>query len=169
MPGDITTIPVDWLRSRYAYEPDTGVIRYTTGHSKMLGAQAGSIRYDGYRVLKVSYQGRRIQVMAHILAWILHYGEHPAGEVDHKNLDRDANWIENLRLGNRSQNLANRAPVGDLPKGVTRSRSRAKPYQAQISVDGQSRYLGLFSCPLAAHAAYASAAIEAFGDFARLQ
>lgn len=161
-------IPVAWLRERYAYDPATGAITFRTGHSKMIGLRAGTLNGDGYRIIRIPFKGKRVQVMAHRLAWALHHGEHPLLDVDHRDLDRDNNRIENLRHASRSMNLANRAVLGDLPKGVTRvKKAKARPYQAQITVEGQYRYLGRFECPHAAHEAYMTEAVKAFGEFAR--
>lgn len=169
MAGDCRAIPVSWLREHYHYDPFTGRITYRAGRGRRIGEEVGWINHDGYRVLKVSYQGRRLQITAHCLAWAIYYGEHPEIEVDHRDLNRQNNRIRNLRLGTRSQNLANRGVIErDLPKGVCRTRSKSKPFQAQIEVGGRKEYLGTFACPQAAHAAYAARAKEAFGDFARV-
>lgn len=169
MPGDCRLIPVEWLRERYAYDADTGIVTHKAGHSKLRGREVGWINHDGYRVLKVSYQGRRLQITVHCLAWALHYGVHPEQEVDHEDRDRANNRIANLRLGTRSQNLANRGvPERDLPRGVSRTRSRTSPFQAVISIEGRNVYLGCFACPDEAGAVYAARAKEVFGDFARV-
>lgn len=160
-------IPIAWLRERYAYDPLTGDIRFKTGHSKMRGAVAGTINEDGYRIIRAKFEGRRIELKAHRLAWALHYGEHPLLEVDHEDLGRDHNWIDNLRHATRQQNVVNRAcRVTDLPRGVTR-RKGSKPFEAAIGVAGRSIYLGRFDCPVAAHRAYCVAASEHHGEFAR--
>lgn len=168
MPSDVCLIPVAWLREQFSYDPETGNIYRKQGASKLRPLPAGTIRKDdGYRVMKITFGGRRIQVMCHRLAWALHHGEHPEAEVDHKDCDRLNNRAKNLRLGNRSQQNANKPKVGALPKGVCRSRSKSKPFKAQISVDGVNRHLGHFSCPQAAHEKYMEEARVAFGDFAR--
>jgi hypothetical protein len=167
-PGDGSTIPVAWLKERYAYDPLTGVITYIQGPKNLIGKQAGCLSSHGYWVIRVSYQGRRIQIAAHRLAWALYHGEHPTLEVDHEDLNRSNNRIKNLRHATRSNNLANRPNVGDLPKGVTRSRRKGKPYQAQVTIDGVYRYLGCFECPQEAHAAYLSHALPHHGEFLRV-
>jgi len=164
---NLHAIPLDWLRARYEYEPLTGVIRFKTGHSKMLGQQAGCLNEDGYRIIRVVFEGRRRQVQAHRLAWALHHGSYPEHDVDHEDLNRDNNRANNLRHATRSQNLANRPNTGALPKGVTLGRSKTKPYQAQITAGGSYRYLGCYDCPDLAHNAYLAAASEAFGEFVR--
>jgi len=165
---NLHAIPVAWLRERYSYDVETGVIRFKTGHSKMLGMPAGCLNDEGYRIIRITYQGKRRQVMAHRLGWTLHTGEHPELDIDHRDNDRDNNRLGNLRHATRSQNLANRPNTGELPKGVTlNKRSKANPYQAQITAGGSYRYLGSFPCPTSAHNAYLAAAGAAFGEFVR--
>lgn len=159
-------IPVAWLRKRFHYDGRTGVIRHLQGPNRL--KEAGCINAKGYRCIKVVYEGRTHQFKAHRLAWALYHGEHPTLDVDHKDLNRANNRIRNLRHATRSNNLANRPNVGDLPKGVTKSRSRTKPFQAQVTIDGQYRYLGLFDCPNAAHAAYLAHAQPHHGEFLRV-
>lgn len=168
MPGiaDEYTLPIEWLRERYRYNARTGVITLRSGPSKL--KPLGSINKDGYRVIKVPFSGRRIQIAAHRLAWALHHGWHPVNDVDHKDLRRDNNRMKNLRHATRSQNLANRPNTGAFPKGVTKSRSKSKPFQAQITVNKCYRYLGCFDTPEAAHAAYLAHAEPAFGEFMRV-
>ncbi|UTC29659.1 HNH nuclease [Bajunvirus bajun] len=166
--SDCGLIPVDWLRERYAYHPLTGAITYRQGPSKLIGREAGYIDDKGYRVLKVTFNGRRIQFGAHRLAWALHHGHHPTLEVDHKDLNRSNNRLKNLRHATRSNNLANRPNTGPLPKGVTASRSKTKPFQAQVTIDGVYRYLGCHATAEEAHAAYLSAALPHHGEFLRV-
>lgn len=75
----------------------------------------------GYHV--VSVFGKTEYV--HHIVWKMHGKEIPDGmEIDHKDLDRGNNKIENLRLATGSQNMGNinthKDKEGDLPKGVYR-------------------------------------------------
>lgn len=161
-------VPVAWLRKRFKYDGRTGIITYRIGNAKTLGQPAGTINSDGYVIIRVPFEGKRIEFKAHRLAWALYHGEHPLLDVDHRDLNRANNRIRNLRHASRSFNLANRAQMGDLPKGVTKcKRAKARPFQAQITVDGQYRYLGRFACPDEAHQVYMVEAKKAFGEFAR--
>lgn len=87
--------------------------------------------------------------------------------VDH--IDRDGlnNTRENLRLATRSQNNANRG-VGKNNKlgvkGVFKDRNK---FAAQITTNGNRKYLGAFNTIEEAHAAYVEAAKKHHGDFAR--
>ena len=84
--------------------------------------------------------------------------------VDHVNRNPLDNRRANLRHATKQQNAAN-MDRGSKFKGVTESRGKLR---AQITVDGQNRYLGTFDTPEDAARAYDSAAREAFGQYALL-
>lgn len=91
-------------------------------------------------------------------------------DVDHRNGDGLDNRRANLRVGTRAQNNANRRRVKLGPsgyRGVTWHKQRGC-WQARIWVDGKNLYLGLFEDPWEAAQAYNAAALEAWGEFARL-
>jgi hypothetical protein len=85
---------------------------------------------------------------------------------DHVNGDGLDNRRANLREATHGQNMANRRPQGPSYKGITR-RSDGR-WQAQIQAARVHRHLGYFATPEAAAAAYDAAAVELFGEFARL-
>lgn len=95
----------------------------------------------------------------------------PAGsDIDHKNSIGLDNRASNLRICNRSQNLANRGKSQSNTtgyKGVYYHRTNRK-YVATMSVDNKSKYIGSFETPELASAAYARAVTERFGEFARI-
>lgn len=94
------------------------------------------------------YQGAIFnqRLSAHRVAWLLHYGNWPLGMIDHENGIRTDNRICNLSDISVSQNAknsrrssANKSGFG----GVVFHRSTQK-WQAQIVIEGQSKYLGLY-------------------------
>lgn len=92
------------------------------------------------------------------------------GPPDH--IDRNGlnNSRSNLRPANNSQQIAHqglRANSTSGLKGVCFNKARRR-WQAQITVKGKQRYLGLFSDPIDAAKAYDRAALSAFGEFAVL-
>jgi hypothetical protein len=75
------------------------------------------------------------------------------------------NRWSNLREATGTQNQANKTSKGAVPmKGVCEFRGR---YLARIQVNGRKIHLGGFANPEEAHEAYARAANDAFGEFAR--
>ncbi len=97
-------------------------------------------------------------------------GAKPGEHVDHINHDTlDNQKKSNLRLCNRSQNMANRRMHSNNNsgyKGVDWSRSN-NAWRARVSVNGKSRFIGYFPTSLDAALAYDKAAIEYHGDHAR--
>lgn len=92
----------------------------------------------------------------------------PKIKIDHRDGNGLNNQRHNLREATQAQNLANSRPRSGSSrfKGVT-FRSPDK-WIAQISKDGKHTYLGIFRDEFDAATAYNFAAIEMFGEFARL-
>lgn len=90
--------------------------------------------------------------------------------VDHINGDGLDNRRCNLRLANRSQNMANRGMQADNTsgyKGVGVGR-HGKNWRAQIRVRNKQIHIGVFSTPEEAARAYDDAAKKYFGEYAHL-
>jgi hypothetical protein len=112
------------------------------------------------------------RVLMHREVWRLAHGcDVPVDlEIDHRNHTGLDNRSENLRLANRSQQLANtRKKPGtvSLYRGVYWHR-RASKWAAQIRINNQPKYLGLFVSQEDAGRAYDAEAVCSFGEFARL-
>ena len=158
------------LREILAYDPATGEIRWKQPpHPKIKVGQLAGTKGPQHRAIMIGGKWHQ----AHRLAWMLHTGAAipPDMVIDHKNCDGHDNRWNNLRLATISQNGANSRPrKRSLPKGVSThvKAGRTVGFRAFISAgNGKARYLGLFSTPAAAHAAYRRAAEEAYGEFAR--
>jgi hypothetical protein len=92
-------------------------------------------------------------------------GDH---HVDHRDGNGLNNRRENLRACTHAMNMANRGiSKGNTTgfKGVVRC---GKRFGAQIKKNRAHTWLGVFSDPAEAARAYDRAALELFGDFARL-
>lgn len=89
--------------------------------------------------------------------------------VDHIDGDGLNCRRSNLRICTNIENLANSPPRKGSSeyKGVTWNSARGK-WQAQIMVDRHNRYLGRYKTEVEAAAAYNAAALEAWGEHARL-
>jgi hypothetical protein len=114
------------------------------------------------------------KVRMHRLIWERANGPLPAGmEVDHiehgqfGGLD---NRRANLRAATHAKNIANgrlRSSNTSGVKGVHYVK-RIGRWQALIRRDGKRKHLGYFDSPLEAGRAYDAAAVDSFGQFARL-
>lgn len=158
-PSDVS-IPIDLVRSLFLYDPETGSIKWNAVRcGTKFGSEAGTY-HKGYRRVKISGQ----LVLAHRLAWAIHYGKWPDGEIDHINMDRSDNRIANLRDVARSENMVNRHyPVGESKKrGVSRHKYG---WQVCISINGERKYIGLFKTIEEAHAERLKAESIIHGEF----
>jgi hypothetical protein len=88
-------------------------------------------------------------------------------DTDHLNGDKLDNRRSNLRVATRQQNQANQKAHGgaSIFKGVD---FRHGLWQAQIGVNYNRRFLGFFDTQRAAAQAYNEAAIQCFGEYAKL-
>ncbi|MBV8473755.1 MAG: HNH endonuclease, partial [Hyphomicrobiales bacterium] len=155
------------IREVLAYDPVSGVLtwRITSGRA-IAGREAGSFdKTTGY--IRVRIDG--MFLLAHHVAWAIVEGFWPE-RVDHRHGKEAGNGWANLRLCTPSQNRANTAiPSHNTSgvKGVCFHKATSK-WQAQIGVNGKTAHLGIFATKEEAAEAYAKAAREHFGEFARL-
>ena len=148
------------LQEVFVYQPQTGVLswRVRMGARGIPGSKAGSGSAQGYQVVGVD--GRR-NLFVHRIAWAIHYGEWPAGEVDHINGDRSDNRIANLRDVATHQNHQNmRKARSDNKTGLLGVSPHKGRFRAQIQADGRKRWIGEFDTAQAAYSAYVNAKRE---------
>jgi hypothetical protein len=150
------------------YDEATGVFTWKLkrrGSPRQAGERAEIRRKNGYLMLHLD----GVRYYAHRVAWFYVYGQWPALNIDHADLDRSNNRLANLREATQSQNVANsslRRTNSSGFKGVYQSKATGR-FHAQITVDGRTHYLGNFPSRERAAAAYADAASQRFGKFAR--
>jgi len=142
----------------FRYDPETGKLFRQAG--KFAGKEASSWCARGYGHV---WHGKHY--FTHRIIWLMHYGEFPVGEVDHIDLDKGNNRIENLRQATKSQNQAN---VPGRIRGRLKGASQLNgKWRAKIKVRGRYLFLGYYATEQEAHEAYKRAAIKHFGEFAR--
>lgn len=159
------------LREILDYNQDSGdfIWRVNSGKAKR-GNIAGKPHHSngvpsGYILIGI----KGYHYLAHRLAWFYVYGEWPPHETDHINLIKGDNRIRNLRKATKSQNMQNTAAQsGNISgyKGVTYD-PRDGRYDARLTINGKTYYLGRFDTPEEANAAYMIAAKKLCGEFAR--
>lgn len=126
-------------------------------------AKRGYKRPDGY--VYVRLDGKSFG--EHRLIHLLFTGEWPE-QVDHINGIRSDNRPENLRSATHAQNCMNRKPMGSSSKGCYWQPRRGK-WMVQVSISGKRKTIGYFDTEEAASAAYAKAAADSYGEFARTE
>ena len=144
------------LRDLLAYEPLTGTFLWRVGFSNgiKVGDVAGSKTNQGY--LRIRVLGRQYQ--AHRLAWLHTHGEWPVADIDHIDGDHANNAIANLRDVARGINMQNqRRARSNNTSGFLGVSPNGSGWIARIKIDGRYRYLGTFSAPADAGAAYIEA------------
>ena len=171
-----------FIRSILNYEPDTGVFTWnkrtpdmfssknpsricSVWNARLSGKKAGKISGPGYVYITVLNKN----ILAHRLAWFYVNGFWPRKNIDHKNLNKLDNRIDNLREATHSQNMINvPRPKNNTSgfKGVSFSK-RHKSWCACITINYRKHHLGYFKDPEDAHAAYAAAASKHHGEFSR--
>lgn len=88
--------------------------------------------------------------------------------VDHRNGNGLDNRRANLRPATKSTNAANSRIRSDNTSGYRGVTRRGRRWVAQITHAGTHHYLGIFVTPEEGARAYDAAALEHFGEFARL-
>lgn len=146
------------LKSIMEYNPETGdfVRIKTTSANAKKGSIAGCKDTYGRTVIRIN----NTLHYAHRLAWLYMYGEFPKELIDHIDMDKGNNRLENLREANKALNAQNKKSPQSNNKtgflGVSYAKW-AKLYRASIHVDGKTKRLGYFKTAEDAHAAYIEA------------
>jgi hypothetical protein len=151
---------VEELRSKLAFDPDTGDLTWKKLHNSLrVGRQAKALDVAGY--VQVNF-GHGCVHKGHRIAWAIHYGAWPVGPIDHINGIRNDNRIANLREVDHRTNCQN-VRIGSMVNkstgilGVHLGGCKRLPYRAKIMSGGKQIHLGKFATPEEAHAAYVAA------------
>jgi hypothetical protein len=134
----------------------------------LLQGYAWCITGPGYVGTKIAADGRKVSLYLHrlIMENVLQPGQH----VDHVNGDRLDNRRANLRPATPGQNMANSgSKIGSSSqyKGVSFRKDTGK-YRASIQVNGATNHLGTFENEDDAARAYDAAALQTWGEFAKV-
>jgi hypothetical protein len=148
------------ILERLKYTPDDGKVWWVK-HPRWIsysGREAGNVNQNGYRKLK--FCGK--QLLVHRVAWFLHCGSWPIGDIDHIDGNPLNNKITNLRDVPHNINLQNRKSATTKNKtGFLGVVKRGKKYAAHTNRNKKQIYFGLFETAELAHRAY----MEYHGNF----
>ena len=110
-----------------------------------LNKPVNSYRREGYNYCSIpGVCGKSIA--EHHIIWYIHTGKFPVGDIDHINMDRADNRIENLRECSRSQNMLNTKAHRESSSGVKNVffRKDTNKWSVRMSIDGVYKSLGSF-------------------------
>lgn len=147
--------PLDEVTANLKYNSETGLFTWlrNKGKTAKMGDVAGAVHKSGYRRIGVC----GAIVYAHRLAWLVHYGAEPVGQIDHINGNKDDNRIENLRDVTPEINMQNKPSAQPRSKsgviGVVGS-PEGDSWAAQISFKGRVVRVGGFTDIEDAHGMY---------------
>lgn len=145
---------VEFLRSRYDYDPATGVL--TSKFGRWRGQPVTHTETQGYITIRINGE----HFKAHRVIWKMMTGEEPPDEIDHDNRDRADNRWENLLDATKTQNQWNRTAKRSSTTGLigVTWHKRDQRWSSEIRVNHQRHWLGNFPTAEAAYEAYVDAA-----------
>lgn len=154
-------LTVSDIKELLDYSPETGVLKWKkrprhlfssnqsfgAWNGKYAGKEAGHTKNGGspnlfYRYLTV----RRKRFKAHVLAWVIEYGEWPPGLIDHIDGDGLNNKILNLRISSYVKNGRNMRKASNNTSGVTGVSflTAEGKWKSSIQVHGKKISLGSY-------------------------
>ena len=151
MPDHLNITP-ELLRQLLRYEPDTGKLFWqsredgssTSKRFNKIFAErsAGRVNSSGY--VKLSINGRIFP--AHRIAWMMHYGSWPDGQIDHENGCRSDNRICNIRCVTPKENSMNKKVSKKNTSGFigVHWNAKNKKWIASISDGNKCKYIGSY-------------------------
>lgn len=169
-----------YVRSILDYYPETGVFTWRERppehfktvqssrrrNARFAGKTAGCICDD---TVIIGIDGRLYR--AHRLAWLYMTGEWPGEQIDHRDVTQSNNSLGNLREASNSENQRNRCLQRNNTSGLkgVSWHVHVRKWSSRITINKKRIHLGYFDIKHDAAAAYAKAAREHHGEFARIQ
>ena len=146
-------IDINEIKAKFSYDAKTGIVFKIKPNGEKVRASFLCSRQGRNRV---SFKSKKMY--AYRVAWLLHHGMWPSGEIDHINGDHSDDRLCNLRDVSRSQNQENiRRPTSRNRLGVLGVSKNKDRYSASIKTHGAVRHLGSYKTAEDAHEAYLQA------------
>lgn len=175
-------IPIEYLRECFEVDAEAGKLFWKQRPREHFGsdrawkafntAYAGREAFTttskfGYHHGCVTLNGKSTFLRRHQVIYWISSGTQ-AALVDHVNGNCSDDRPINLRAATSKQNRHNSRGWATTSVGVKGVIPRRDKYIARIGVNGKTRHLGVFPTLDEAAAAYAAAAKQHFGEFARI-
>lgn len=157
-----------YLKSILHYDSETGIfIRIKiTNRKQKIGEICGTLMNRGYISIKIDKKS----YLSHRLAWFYVYGKWPKNNIDHINNNKLDNRICNLRDIPQSLNVQNLKKSYSNNKtgllGVCKQKNSSK-WRAEIRINYEKIFLGLFETAELAHEAYLTAKNQIHKGYAK--
>lgn len=110
-----------------------------------------SLDVEGYSRVKISIKARKKTFKTHNVIYFLRMGVWPEYELDHRDGNKQNNFMLNLRPATTAQNTANKPKASGLPPGVFKTGHK---FVAQIYAIDEIIWLGSFHSVEKAYEAY---------------
>ncbi len=154
---------IEEANSLFSYDPESGRLYWKINMNSRvrIGSIAGTIRKSGRTAYCYVRVNGRIH-MAHRIAWHIHNGCFPNGEIDHIDGDGLNNRIDNLRDVTKSVNNRNQRMRIDNTSGFNGVcwHKRDEKWYAKINTNGKRKHIGGFNDLEEAAKVYRKAAAE---------
>lgn len=155
------------LNSLFEYI-DGILFRKRNGEIIKIGKRTSGYNYKSYKYVSIN----RKVFHEHRVIWIMFNGDIPTGmQIDHIDLCRSNNRIENLRLATKVQNRYNTPVQKNSISGIkgVKYNKKNRNWNASIRVDKKTIHLGTFKCPFKAGEVAKIAMERVHGEFAYAQ
>lgn len=143
----------DFLNKIFTYEKETGFIYWKNNGLIVKSCIKNTHKYARVMIEKNHY-------LVHRIIYQMHYGDLTSSDViDHIDMNRYSNRIENLRKANvfiNNQNQGDRKNNTSGYKGVSWSKQKSK-WRATITINRKHKHLGFFKTKEKAYACYLKA------------
>tara|TARA_R110000823_G_C15635721_1_gene469229 strand:+ start:30 stop:584 length:555 start_codon:yes stop_codon:yes gene_type:complete len=156
-----------YLSDNYTYNETDGKIYWKQNFSNTrrdLTIPVKGFLKEGYHVVTGN---KKTSIKSHRLAWFLYYNEDPPAMIDHIDINKTNNRINNLRKTDPSLSQRNKFHQGIFAKGVEFKRDRTnKPWCARVHIGEKKTrvFLGYFYTEIEAAKAYDQKVCELYGE-----